>query len=117
MSLEIHERWYPVNTPAQGRLVFVNFPDPSQGSYPFLVTRVHPPCLALPRRQGIRSGSVRVGQWDRWTRSQLALQGLLHTPCTLALVLTYLSHKDCQALVAASSVAHSDLGTAFDLDT
>ena len=117
MSSETHELWYPPDQPAQGRLVFINFPEHRLGSYPFLVTRVHPPCLASPRLQGISSGSIRVGQWDRWTRSQPGLRGLLHTPCTLALVLSHLSLQDCQALVAASSEAHSELGTAFELDT
>ena len=105
------------STPAQGRLVFIKLPSPAQGSYPFLVTRVHPPCLALPRLQSICFGRIRLGQWDLRTRSRHHLLGLVHTPSTLALLLVHLDFRDWQALVAVSGDAHCELGAAFDLES
>ena len=114
---EFHDLWHPADNPPQGRLRFINWPDPAQGSYPFLVTRVHPPGLALPRLQSIRFGRIRLGQWDLQTRSQRHLLGLVHTPSTLALLLVHLEFRDWQALVAVGGDARCELGSAFDLQS
>ena len=106
---EPQELFYPRDHPARGRLKFLNWPDAAQGSCPFLVTRVRPPCLAVPRLVSIQRGSIRLASADLRSRRELHLVALLRAPSTAALLLLHLGFQDWKALVAANGDTHVEL--------